>query len=63
MGIACNGCGAPESWGEAIEIDEMIRSGINGTKERLYLHLLLKPPRYRSAPQQDPPEAWKNAAE
>lgn len=33
----------PEAWGEALEVDEMIRIGINNTKERLYLHRSLKP--------------------
>lgn len=33
----------PESWQQAIEVDELIRGGIRGTKQELYLHRSLKP--------------------
>lgn len=33
----------PQSWQQAIEIDEMIRGGVRGTTQRLYLHRSLKP--------------------
>lgn len=35
--------GDPEAWGAAVAVDDMIRNGINNTKERLYLHRSLKP--------------------
>lgn len=28
----------PEAWSEAVRIDEMIRNGVRGTKQKLYLH-------------------------
>ena len=31
------------SWLDAVEIDKVIRNGLRGTKERLYLHRSLKP--------------------
>lgn len=33
----------PESWADAVEIDEMIRAGVRGTPQRLYLHRSMKP--------------------
>jgi len=33
----------PKSWQEAVDIDRLIRNGVRGTKERLYLHSSLKP--------------------
>lgn len=33
----------PEDFADAVKIDEMIRDGIQGTKEKLYLHRSLKP--------------------
>lgn len=32
-----------ESWDEAVEIDRMIRAGVRGTTQKLYLHRSLKP--------------------
>jgi hypothetical protein len=32
-----------DSWAEALRIDEMIRGGVRGTTQRLYLHRSLKP--------------------
>ncbi len=31
------------SWLDAVEIDKIIRNGLRGTKERLYLHRSLRP--------------------
>ena len=33
----------PESWADAVEFDKIIRHGVQGTKERCYLHNSLKP--------------------
>ena len=33
----------PKSWAQAVEIDEMIRGGVRGTKQKLYVHRSLKP--------------------
>lgn len=33
----------PESWAQAVEVDEMIRGGVRGTKQKLYLHRSMKP--------------------
>ena len=33
----------PESWGDAVQMDEAIRDGVRGTKERLYIHRSLCP--------------------
>lgn len=33
----------PESWAEAVRIDNMVRSGIRGTKDALYLHGSCRP--------------------
>ncbi len=33
----------PDSWSEAVHIDRLIRNGIRGTKQKLYLHRSLKP--------------------
>ena len=33
----------PAAWNEAIRIDELIRGGVRGTKEKLYLHRDMKP--------------------
>ena len=33
----------PESWADAVKIDEAIRGGVRGTKEKLYLHRSMKP--------------------
>ncbi len=33
----------PESWAEAVEVDEAIRNGVRGTEEKLYLHRSLTP--------------------
>ena len=33
----------PESWADAVAIDEMIRAGVRGTTRRLYLHRSMKP--------------------
>ena len=33
----------PGSWSEAVRMDEMIRGGVRGTEEKLYLHRSLKP--------------------
>jgi hypothetical protein len=33
----------PDDWREAAEIDELIRGGVRGTKQKLYLHRSLKP--------------------
>lgn len=33
----------PVSWQQAVEVDEMIRSGVRGTTQRLYLHRTMKP--------------------
>jgi hypothetical protein len=35
--------GDPESWGQAVKVDAMIRAGVRGTKEKLYLHKSMKP--------------------
>lgn len=35
--------GDPESWADAVKIDEAIRNGVRGTKEKLYLHRSMKP--------------------
>lgn len=33
----------PESWAQAVDVDRMIRSGVRGTSQKLYLHRSLKP--------------------
>lgn len=33
----------PQAWADAVRIDEAIRGGVRGTKERLYLHRSMKP--------------------
>jgi hypothetical protein len=33
----------PAGWQQAVEMDRLIRGGVRGTKERLYLHRSLKP--------------------
>jgi hypothetical protein len=33
----------PESWADAVKVDEAIRGGVRGTKEKLYLHRSMKP--------------------
>jgi hypothetical protein len=33
----------PESWAQSVEMDELIRGGVRGTTQRLYLHRSLKP--------------------
>jgi len=33
----------PDEWVDAVEIDDMIRGGVRGTKEKLYLHRSLQP--------------------
>lgn len=33
----------PKSWEQAVEVDEMIRDGVRGTTQKLYLHRSLKP--------------------
>lgn len=33
----------PESWNQAVEVDRMIRGGVRGTTQKLYLHRSLKP--------------------
>lgn len=33
----------PQSWGQAVEIDWMIRGGVRGTSEKLYLHRSMIP--------------------
>ena len=33
----------PDSWSQAVEIDQMIRGGVRGTKNPLYLHRSCKP--------------------
>ena len=33
----------PDSWEKAIKMDNLIRSGVRGTKEKLYLHDSMKP--------------------
>jgi len=33
----------PRSWADAIEIDEMIRAGVRGTKQQLFVHRSLTP--------------------
>jgi len=33
----------PDEWSDVVEIDKMIRSGVRGTKEKLYIHRSLKP--------------------
>jgi len=33
----------PADWASAVEIDELIRNGVRGTTEKLYLHRSLKP--------------------
>jgi hypothetical protein len=33
----------PLDWAEAVEIDELIRDGVRGTREKLYVHRSLKP--------------------
>ncbi|MCH7576619.1 MAG: hypothetical protein IH822_02320, partial [Chloroflexi bacterium] len=32
-----------QAWDQAVEVDEMIRAGVRGTKQKLYLHRSLKP--------------------
>ena len=34
---------SPADWNAAVEIDELIRNGVRGTTEKLYLHRSLKP--------------------
>ena len=31
------------SWRDAVRIDEAVRNGVRGTRERLYIHRSLKP--------------------
>ena len=33
----------PDAWEEAVRIDELVRGGVRGTKERLFLHRSMKP--------------------
>jgi hypothetical protein len=33
----------PESWQQAVEVDELIRAGVRGTTQKLYLHRSLTP--------------------
>lgn len=33
----------PDAWADAVEMDEAIRSGVRGTKQKLYVHRSLKP--------------------
>lgn len=33
----------PESWDDAVQMDEIIRNGVKGTKEKIYLHRSLVP--------------------
>ena len=33
----------PESWAQAVEVDEMIRGGVRGTSQKLYVHRSMKP--------------------
>jgi hypothetical protein len=33
----------PKAWEQAISLDELVRNGVRGTKEKLYLHRSLKP--------------------
>ena len=33
----------PDEWADAVEIDDLIRGGVHGTKEKLYLHRSLQP--------------------
>lgn len=34
---------SPQDWAQVLEVDAMIRNGVRGTKEKLYLHRSLKP--------------------
>lgn len=33
----------PESWAQAVEVDRLIRNGVRGTTQKLYLHRSLRP--------------------